>query len=60
MTLKEYLVKNGLTSRYIATRMEVTVSAVRKWCQGTRIPRLPAIKKLRKITKGEVSFDDWR
>jgi hypothetical protein len=60
MTLKEYLVKNKLTSRWVASKTEVTISAARKWVQGTRIPRLPAIKKIRKITNGEVSFDDWR
>lgn len=60
MKLKDYLVKNKLTARYIATRTGVTVSAARKWCQGTRIPRLPTIKKIHRITQGEVSVNDWQ
>ena len=60
MNLKEYLVKNKLTARWVADKTGVTVSAARKWCQGVRIPRLPAIKKIHKITNGEVSYDDWR
>lgn len=60
MRLKDYLEKHSLPTRHIAKKMGVTVSAARKWVQGTRIPRLPAIKKINRLTQGEVSFDDWR
>ncbi len=60
MTLKDYLDHQGLTAAYIARRVGVSISAARKWIQGTRIPRLPAIKKIHRITQGEVSVNDWR
>lgn len=59
MKLKEYLVKNKLTARWVASKTKVTVSAARKWVQGIRIPRLAAMKVIHRITNGEVSFDDW-
>lgn len=60
MTLKEYMVLHGLTAKYLALRLDVSVSAARKWIQGTRIPRLSAMKKINRITSGKVSFNDWR
>lgn len=60
MTLKEYLTLHGLTARYLASRLNVSVSAARKWVQGTRIPRLSTIKKINRITGGKVSFNDWK
>lgn len=59
MTLKEYLVNNKLTARWVAGKCRVTISAARKWVQGIRIPRLATMKIINKITNGEVSFDDW-
>lgn len=59
MKLKEYLIRNKLKARWVAERTGVTISAARKWRQGIRMPRLSAIKTIHKITKGEVSFDDW-
>ena len=60
MTLKEYMVLHGLTAKYLARRLEVSVSAARKWIQGTRIPRLSTMKKINRITSGKVSFNDWK
>lgn len=60
MKLKIFLDKHRLTAAYIAHRTGVSLSAARKWIQGTRIPRLSSIKKINRLTQGEVSYDDWR
>lgn len=59
MKLKDYMEAQGWTARYLANRLDVTVSAARKWIQGTRTPRLATLNKIHKITHGNVSFDDW-
>lgn len=60
MILKEYMTRHGIPASYIAKKLEVSVSAARKWVQGTRVPRLSAIKRIHRITQGKVSFDDWK
>lgn len=59
MKLKEWMQEEGHTAAWLAERMRVSLSAVRKWMQEVRQPKLPTIKKLRKISQGKVSFDDW-
>ena len=37
----------------------VSVYAVKKWLNGDRIPRPATQTKIKKLTKGAVSGDDW-
>lgn len=60
MTLKKYMLVYSVTSREMAIRLSVSMSAVRKWMQGNRIPRHDTMRKIRNFTKGRVSYDDWR
>ena len=60
MTLKNFMVKYSITARQLAGKLRVSMSAVRKWVQGTRIPRLQTIKRIHNLTNGEVTYDDWK
>lgn len=60
MTFKEFMDRYSYTARSMAEELDVSVSAVRKWVQRTRIPRHGMMKKIDKFTKGKVSYDDWQ
>lgn len=59
MTLNQYLIKHQLTSPAFAKNIGASVSAVRKWRQGLRIPRTEMMKKITRVTRGKVPPASW-
>jgi hypothetical protein len=37
----------------------ISVFAIKKWLRGDRTPRPKMQAKIKKVTKGDVSGDDW-
>lgn len=59
MLLKDYLRLERERPEDFASRVGVTIHAVRKWCRRERMPRPATIKKIQQITKGAVTPNDW-
>ena len=60
MKLDRYLRDANITSHEFAKRLKgASVHAVRKWRQGTRIPRAPMVAKIDRVTRGYVKAGDW-
>lgn len=59
MQLRDYLQLEGETARQFSKRIGVTIHAIRKWVRGERVPRPRTMVKIRKLTKGAVTPDDW-
>lgn len=59
MRLKDYMVEQGLTAPTLAERLGYSLSAVRKWMQRVRVPKLPTILRIKAITHGKVAENDW-
>lgn len=59
MTLIEWLAEKDITVPEAAKVFGVTIFAVRKWISGERVPRPRTQSRIKRITKGLVSGDDW-
>lgn len=61
MTLADYLRSNGLTDDQFAKICGDGLSseAVRKWRFGARTPRPAHMRRIREVTKGKVTADDF-
>lgn len=60
MTLKDYMERHSITAALVAGRLGVSLSAVYKWIQGNRTPRMHVIRQIVQLTDGEVSYEDWQ
>lgn len=59
MRLREWMDKTDIDLYETARAFNISIYAVRKYLRGERTPR-PAIQaKIKKITKGAVTGDDW-
>ena len=59
MQLADYLIENNMTQQSFADAIGVRQSSVSKWLQGLSRPSWPVIKKIREVTDGAVSADDF-
>ena len=60
MKLSSYMEQNGWDDAKMATLIgQCTASAVKKWRSGERFPRMRTIIRIRDITGGEVSANDF-
>lgn len=59
MQLADYLIENNMTQQAFADAIGVRQSSVSKWLQGLSRPSWPVIKKIREVTDGAVSADDF-
>lgn len=59
MKLDRYLIFYGITTRKFARLMRRSPWTVAKWRQGKRTPLFHDMIKIGKVTKGEVTFEDW-
>ena len=59
MTLEEYLLAHGITSRQFAKELKSSLSGVNKWRQQQRIPRPKIMERIIHLTKGKVRYEDW-
>lgn len=51
--------KLDITIDEAARSFDVSIFAVRKWLRGERIPRPAIQRKIKKITRGDVTPSDW-
>lgn len=60
MKLIEYMRTNHIDDAEMADAVgQCSPSAVRKWKYGERTPSLDAINRIRAVTNGRVSFEDF-
>lgn len=59
MKLKLYLSEKNLSLEQFADLVGASPFGVRKWITGERIPRKKALRRIRQITGGEVSYADF-
>lgn len=59
MRLQEWMEKTDIDVFEAARAFGVSIHGVRKWLRGERIPRSKMQAKIKKITKGDVSPNDW-
>lgn len=60
MKLSDFIEQNGLTHEQMAERVgDCSVSGLRKWLRGERVPRPDQMRKIAEITDGLVSPNDF-
>ena len=59
MNLKQFLEVHKMTIDEFADKGGFSRGAVAKWISGERFPRLPALAKIEKMTKGYVTVQDF-
>lgn len=59
MTLREWMDKSGNDIIETAKIFNVSIYAVKKWLNGDRRPRSEMQAKIKKLTKGDVSPNDF-
>lgn len=59
MTLDAYLKQHSITTVKFAAKLGISLNTVTKWRQQTRRPRGPAMIKIKRLTRGKVTPDDW-
>jgi transcriptional regulator with XRE-family HTH domain len=59
MKLAEYMAEEGITETKLAAHLGVGQPIVNKWKRGKAVPSTRILFKLRALTKGAVSFDDF-
>lgn len=59
MKLKSYLEQNKIDHAEFAEAVGSSVSGVRKWLSGERVPRPKAMTKIAESTGGEVTAADF-
>lgn len=58
MQLRDYLIANGGPAE-LAKKLEVTTEAVRLWAAGDRIPGRDHMRRIVKVTRGQVQPNDF-
>lgn len=59
MKLSEYIDQNQTSIREISKKLDVSYEAVRRYAHEGRVPDSLRMKKLMKITKGQVTANDF-
>ena len=59
MMLREWMEKVDVSILEAAKAFGVSIHTVRKWLNGDRIPRPAHQRKVKKITRGDVTPMDW-
>jgi|TARA_B100000989_G_scaffold282309_1_gene247253 transcriptional regulator with XRE-family HTH domain len=63
MTLEEFKNKKKLSYRQLAKNLGISgkspESTVQRWCKGKRIPEKNFMEKIKQITKGKVTANDF-
>ncbi len=59
MELSQFIQENRLTQRGLARALGVTEAAASLWCRGLRTPNYRNLRKIRALTDGQVSADDF-
>jgi ribosome-binding protein aMBF1 (putative translation factor) len=59
MTLENWRVLQGLSYKELAARLKCHEETARRYCNGSRVPRPAAYKKIRNITKEAVPYDSF-
>ncbi len=60
MKLTSYLKQSKISDTKFATKVGMTIYAVRKWKSGQRYPRYETMRMIHRVTKGKVSLKDWK
>ena len=59
MTLRDWMDARDIDVFEAAKAFDVSIYAVKKWLKGERTPRPKLQAKIKKVTKGQVTGDDW-
>lgn len=60
MKLSDFIEQNGLTHEQMAELVgDCSVSGLRKWLRGERVPRPDQMRRISEITNGLVSPNDF-
>ncbi len=59
MKLMDFLDSRNLTYREFAGQVDATAEAVRLWVTGQRIPKREFMDKIKAVTKGKVTPNDF-
>ena len=59
MTLIDWMRKTDIDVFEAARAFGVSIYAVKKWLNGDRTPRPKMQAKIKKVTKGQITGDDW-
>ena len=59
MRLQDYLKENGISQRFVASKLGVSDVSVSNWCRGISRPTPDSIDALEKLTDGKVMLADW-
>jgi DNA-binding transcriptional regulator YdaS (Cro superfamily) len=58
MTLRDWLCQRDMSQSAFADRVGCTPNTVRRWVSGGK-PRPPTVRRIRRMTHGEVRPADW-
>jgi hypothetical protein len=58
-SLREWMDKTDIDVFEAARAFGVTIYAIKNWLNGERTPRPKMQAKIKKVTKGQVTGDDW-
>ncbi len=59
MRLIEWMEKTDIDVFEASRAFDVSIYAVKKWLKGERTPRPKMQAKIKSVTKGQVTGDDW-
>lgn len=59
MKLSDYMWANSITEGEMSRLLNCSISGLRKWTRGERVPRSVMMARIRDTTRGEVSFNDF-
>lgn len=59
MKLAEYMDANELTQPELAKRLSVSQSAISQWLSGARFPKPEMLSRIRDLTDGAVTPNDF-
>ena len=57
--LSEYLQLNAVDEKVFAEQLGVNVSVVRNWTKAGRLPTLPFLYEVERLTSGAVPIESW-
>ena len=59
MTLGDYLCDAQLSQQEFAVLVGTTQATVSRWVRSRRLPGIPQLSAIRRVTKGAVTADDF-
>ncbi|WP_406853517.1 helix-turn-helix domain-containing protein [Alsobacter sp. KACC 23698] len=59
MKLADYLAKHGLSHSDFAAKISVSQASVTRYVQGQRTPRPAHMRRIREVTRGAVTANDF-